>query len=196
MGQAPPNDSPSALDEGGITGAAAVNAGAPPTLGDPVSGPVQLAQTFWRSFGPGILANGAGLFQQAQRSAPPAPSAIDTPPPSRRAPARADTTQSMLERKKQLEAELASLNVQGYDVGPSPPSPVLIPKAGESSRRSSSSSSIRGRGNNRSTFEEVEVLSDMEGEGHPVPQRAQETRRSSWFWGGSSNKGYERVKTD
>lgn len=191
MGQTP-SDRPSALDEGGITSEAAVNAGAPPTLGDPVSGPVQLAQTFWRSFGPSILANGAGFLQQTT-TVTPTPSVLRTPPPP--APVRADSTQSALERKRQLEAELAALQtVQGYDVGGAP---VLIPPAGDSSRRSSSASSLRGRGgNNKSTFEEVEAPSDAEGEGHAVPERPQQARKSSWFWGGGSNTGYERVKTD
>ncbi len=191
VGQAP-SDRPSALDEGGITSEAAVNAGAPPTLGDPVSGPVQLGQTFWRSFGPSILANGAGFLQQVTNTvAPPPPYVARSPPPP--APVRADSTQSTLERKRQLEAELAAL--QGYDVGGT--SPVLIPQGETSSRRSSSASSLRSRGvNNKSTFEEVEVPSDTEGDGHPVPERPQQARKSSWFWGGGSNQGYERVKKD
>lgn len=190
MGQTQ-GDRPSALDEGGITSEAAVNAGAPPTLGDPVSGPVQLAQTLWRSFGPGILANGVGFLQQTQNpiaSNPSATSAAHT----RSVVAQSD---SVLDRRRQLEAELAALpQVKGYDVtGSSPSPPILIPKANNNSRRNSSSSSLRSRGgNNRSAFEEVEVPSDMEGDGYPV----QPTQRSSWFWGSGSSKGYERVKAD
>ena len=169
-----------ALDEGGITREAAANAGQPPTLADPISGPMQLAKTLWGSYGPSILASGATLIQQAQTASPPA-------------------SQSSGDRRKQLEAELASLSasdatIRPYDVDASPTTPpVVIPSANNPSRNSSASS-LRDRSGSKSTFEEVEVPSDLEGEGHPVnPAPA---KRSSWFgWGGQS-KGYERVKTE
>ena len=61
--------------------------------------------------------------------------------------------------------------------------------------RSSSEGSLRQRtdSNARSNFEEVEVPSDMEGEGHPVDQHPAQQRRTSWFGWGSSG-GYEKVK--
>ena len=190
-----------ALDEGGVTGEAAVHAGAPPTLGDPVSGPAQLVQTLWTSYGPGILASGAALFQQAQRSA--AQQQVTPPGPS-----RTNSGQSVQDRRRQLEAELASLSsdptLQPYDVGSPSSSPVLIPTANNPSRNSSSSSlrERSGSGNGKSTFEEVEVPSDMEveGQGHPAPGGSGQTRRTSWFgWGGSAAPGrgnYERLKND
>ncbi|CAL1710209.1 unnamed protein product [Somion occarium] len=183
-----------ALDEGGITREAAANAGAPPSIGDPVSGPIQLAQTLWRSYGPSIIVGGATVVQYAQNAANIRP-----------APSRDNSSQSALERRRQLEAELASLKasestIRPYNVGDTPPSPpVLIPSAANHSRTSSESSSSRrerpGSGNGKSTFEEVEVPSDLEGESHHIQQRSSDARRSSWFgWGGS--QGYERVKTD
>ncbi|TCD64991.1 hypothetical protein EIP91_003358 [Steccherinum ochraceum] len=203
LGQMPNQSQPAnALDEGGLTGEAAVNAGAPPSLGDPVSGPAQLAQTFWRSYGPSFVASGAALFHQAQNAAAASAARQQTTPPG---PSRANSSQSVQERRRQLEAELASLSepsVQPYDVGSPSSSPVLIPAANNPSRVSSSSS-LRGRsgsGNGRSTFEEVEVPSDMEGEGHAVPASPGEAKKASWFgWGGATTSGrgnYERVKTD
>ncbi|KAI0071946.1 hypothetical protein K474DRAFT_1668416 [Panus rudis PR-1116 ss-1] len=55
------------LDEGGITGEAAMGSVQPPTMQDPLSGPTMLVQTLWRSFGPGIVANGLAFFQQQQQ---------------------------------------------------------------------------------------------------------------------------------
>ena len=47
VGQTPSGEArPDALDEGGITGEAAVHTGAPPTLSDPLSGPASLVQSF------------------------------------------------------------------------------------------------------------------------------------------------------
>lgn len=191
-------EQPNALDEGGVTGHAAANAGAQPSLGDPISGPAQLAQTFWRSYGSGIIASGAAMFQQAQRSAAASAAQQQETPPG---PSRTKSTMSVLERRRQLESELASLPqdpaIQPYDVGSSP---VLIPAADLPSRVSSSSSLRERSGSNgKSTFEEVEIPSDMEGEGHPVPERPGQARNSSWFgWGGASSaKGsYERLKED
>ncbi|KAI0819852.1 TB2/DP1, HVA22 family-domain-containing protein [Trametes gibbosa] len=184
---------PSPLEE-----EAAAHTGAPPSLNDPVSGPAQLVAGLWGTYGPGLLASGAALLRQAQTSA--AQAAVNAnaqAASSRRQPSAA-------ERRRQLEAELAQLGategVTGYDVSSATSSPafesVPMPPADNPSRNSSSGS-LRERAG-RSTFEEVEVPSDMEGEspvagGAGMPDAA---RRSSWFgWGGAS-PGYERVKTD
>lgn len=121
---------------------------------------------------------------------------MNTPPAG---PSRLNSSQSVMERRRQLEAELAALtsdpSAEPYDV--SSPA-VLIPPA-DSRSRTSSSSSVRerpGSGNGKSTFEEVEVPSDVEPDASLLPSnRPTEDRRGSWFgWG--SGKGYERVKTD
>lgn len=186
MGQAPAGQNqPSALDEGGITGDAAMNTGASPSLQDPLSGPTSLMQTLWGSYGPAVIAAGTGLLRQAQSTAQTSAQAMDTPPAG---PSRMQSSQSVIDRRKQLEAELAALaadpTLQGYDLS----------ATGHS--RASSSSSLRGRGGQ---FEEVEVPSDMESEGlmSPGSDRPAQNRRTSWFgWGGPESKGYERVKTD
>ncbi|PSS08879.1 hypothetical protein EW026_g5329 [Hermanssonia centrifuga] len=197
LGQGPAThgSQPNALDEGGLTGDAAVHTGAPPTMGDPVSGPIQLAQTFWRSYGPTVIAAGAGLLHQAQNSA----QGMNTPPAG---PSRMQSTQSVLDRRLQLEAELASLaagsSSQPFDVSSPADSPAILMPPADNHSRTSSSSSLRersGSGNGKSNFEEVEVPSDMEGE--VGSERPSQDRRSSWFGGwGNTGKGYERVKTE
>lgn len=194
-GQAPSGESrPDALDEGGITGDAAVNTGSPPTLSDPLSGPAQLVQTFWRSYGPAVIAAGTGFVAraqtQAQASAKATGEAMDTPPAG---PSRFQSSQSILERRKQLEAELATLSshpeLQGYDVSD---------PAGAHSRNSSSSSLRQRSGSGNGKFEEVEVPSDIETEGlmSPDAEEPQANKGGSWFGWGGNPKGYERVKTD
>lgn len=95
---------------------------------------------------------------------------------------------SVLERKRQLEAELAALNAAA-GASPSP------------------DSEIRSReGTNSGRFEEVEVPSDVEGydvgEGDGVGysrRPGQQQRKSSgWFggWGAGGKGDYERVKSD
>ncbi|KZT04922.1 uncharacterized protein LAESUDRAFT_760665 [Laetiporus sulphureus 93-53] len=161
---------------------AAANAGAPPTLGDPMSGPAQLMRGLWANYGPGIIASGTIFLTQAQTSA-----------------ARA---QKRAERTELSEPQPYDVGDDDVDVGTSAAkasSSVPMPSASSSSRRSSESSSIRqrsGSGTGKSTFEEVEIPSDMEGEGHPVVPS--QTKRTSWFSWGSSyvERGYENVKTD
>ncbi|CCM04503.1 uncharacterized protein FIBRA_06683 [Fibroporia radiculosa] len=180
-------------NEAPLTQEAAVNSGAPPTLSDPVSGPTQLVQGLWGSYGPSIIASGAALLRQAQASTAQAANAATANVGGRRA-----------------SSSSAQPPVQPYDLSDSNPSSpaaaqsVLMPSADHPRRDSSSSSgSMRRRvdsGNAKSTFEEVEVPSDMEGEGvgHAVPERPAQTRKTSWFGWGSANagKGYERVKDD
>ncbi|KAI0672118.1 TB2/DP1, HVA22 family-domain-containing protein [Trametes maxima] len=170
---------------------AAANSGAPPTLADPVSGPAQLVAGLWGTYGPGLLASGAALLNQAQTSAAQASANA-----ARRQPSAA-------ERRRQLEAELASLpeDARPYDVSSVTSSPAFesVPMPpGTNPSRNSSSGSLRERPSGKSAFEEVEVPSDMEGEGsgQPASPRSDANRRSSWFgWGGSA-AGYERVKND
>ncbi|KAF7795707.1 hypothetical protein EIP86_006872 [Pleurotus ostreatoroseus] len=183
------------FDEGGITGEAAVHTGAPPTLANPASGPMQLVQTFWRTYGPVVVAAGSNLLQESQAGTG---RAMETPPTS-----RFNSSQSVIERRRQLEAELAALSqstaAEPYDV--SPPS-VPIPSADGRSRTSSSSSSMRersGAGGGKNAFEEIEVPSDVEPDAPLLPSdKAAQEKHSGWFgWGGSSSgKSYDRVKTE
>jgi len=169
---------------------AATHTGAPPSLGDPVSGPAQLVQGLWTNYGPSIIASGAAILRQAQNSA------------ANAANANARSARAALSEDQPM--------ARPYDLSDSPPSPgvssVPMPRADNPSPRSSSSGSLRQRtdsGNVKSTFEEVEVPSDMEGEpgegtGHAVPPKPAQVRRTSWFgWGAADpGKGYERVKSD
>lgn len=190
---------PDALDEGGLTGDAAVNAGALPSLSDPVSGPAQLVSTFWRSYGPSVIAAGAGLLRQAQAQNQTSAQALNTPPIGH---SRVNSSQSVNDRQHHLDVELTALSAESstkpYDVSGSP----VIVASGNNPSRSSSSSSVHERsasGHTKSAFEEVEVPSDMESEGlvSPVSGRPAQVKRTSWFgWGAAPAKGYERLKAD
>ncbi len=182
---------PSPLEE-----EAATHTGAPPSLNDPVSGPAQLVAGLWNTYGPSILASGATLLTQAQASA--ARASANAGSSSSGSGSGSKSRGGPSERRRQLEAELASLEQEpvGYDVSSATSSPAFEPL----DSRSRASSSGSGNGNNgKNTFEEVEVPSDMEGDlpGHPVGQRPDQARRTSWFgWGGAAGAGYERVKDD
>ncbi|KAG7442875.1 uncharacterized protein BT62DRAFT_935603 [Guyanagaster necrorhizus] len=166
----------------------------PPSLNNPVSGPAQLVTSFWKSYGPSIVASGAALLKQAA----PAP----TPTSSRIGPSSSgSTTRSILERRRQLEAELAALPRVGEPM-PSG-SPLLSPSRVSSDQDMylrEHSTSVSGR------YEEIEVPGDVEGYdvgtdsvGHSYDSRpAAQKRGSSWFsWGGgSSTSDYERVKNE
>lgn len=192
MGQAPSAEPQrDVFDEGGITGEAAVRSAAPPTLNNPAAGPSQLLQTLWRTYGPAVVAAGGTLLSQSQN-----PSAgLNSPTPS-----RLNSLHSVAERRKLLEEELASLPsdsaARPYDLSPEP---VLMPRVGDNSSRSSSSGSLRERAGSsnmgKSTFEEVEVPSDVESETPLLPPGAPQGR-TSWFGGWGAAKGYEKVKTD
>ena len=146
QGQAAPAG-PSPLDEQG-GGRAEETAG----------GPAQLVAGLWTTYGPGILAGGTALLTRAQASAAQAAAADDAQFATvGRGAARRP---SAAERRRQIEAELASLEQDnGYDVASAPGSPAL--------------------GMGRSTFEEVEVPSDMEGEDGARGARGQ--ARGTWF---------------
>ncbi|KAK0194473.1 TB2/DP1, HVA22 family-domain-containing protein [Armillaria mellea] len=156
--------------------------GPPPSLNNPVSGPAQLVTSFWRSYGPSIVASGAALLKQA------APAPAPTPTSSR---VSGSTTRSLLERRRQLEAELAALPKVGE-----PGSPLLSPPRVASDQDvylRERATSVTGR------YEEIQVPSDVEGYdvgpsegdgvGHSYDSRpAAQKRGSSWFgWGGASS---------
>ncbi|KAK0451841.1 TB2/DP1, HVA22 family-domain-containing protein [Armillaria borealis] len=170
---------------------AAGGEGPPPSLNNPVSGPAQLVTSFWRSYGPSIVASGAALLKQATPAPTPTSSRISSGP----------TTRSVLERRRQLEAELAALPKVGESG-----SPLLSPPRVSSDQDvylRERATSVTGR------YEEIEVPSDVEGYdvgpsggdgvGHSYDSRpAAQKRGSSWFgWGGASSPAeYERVKND
>jgi len=194
----------------------ATGAESTPVVADPAPGPAQLALNLWRSYGPGIIATGTALLRQT-----PAVTASNTGTdpaifnsPAAVAPVRAGNTQSILERRKQLEAELAALSKATADTASeaapaSVPMPMLASVATFTSSRTSSSSDVRERAASNGKFEEIDMPSDLEGydggshggdrgsgseSGHPNVNQ-----RTSWFgWGGTGQtKGkYERVKTE
>jgi len=171
-----------------VTGPA--QTGASPTLADPASGPAQLLTGLWNSYGPGVVASGAAVLKHVMAPAvqqrPPLRRGGDLTTPTgstiTRDAGASGSSRSVLERRRQLEAELAALPKDDLDVSSRAPSYSGLEH-----------SELRGRGSPSGRFEEVEVPSDVEGyevgdEGHATPAAA---GRTSWFgWG----KGYERLK--
>jgi receptor expression-enhancing protein 1/2/3/4 len=183
------------------------------------SGPAQLVSSLWRSYGPAIIASGTTLLRQSTAASTSATllnmPAASPPPAPAPVPVRQDTSRSILERKRQLEAELATLTavVDGTENAAHAGAP-MTPSASASyaSSRTSSGSDLRERttvsGGLTGKFEKVEIPSDGEGvesssggsreEGLDRPGGA---RRMSWFggWGGGGSPGkgtYERVKSE
>jgi len=168
------------------------------------AGPTQLVSSLWAAYGPGIIASGTALLRQTTAAAA-------TRPPARPAftPSSSGSTQSVLDRRRRLEEELASL------AAADPNAAVLTPPAGlrPSASRNSSDSDLHNRDRLTSgRFEEIEVPSDVEGYdvgglregevGYVAGGMPGAAKRGNWFgsWGGSSvgssKGGYERVKSD
>lgn len=186
-----------------------------PSVNDPVSGPAQLLGGLWQTYGPTIVAQGASLFTMASAAAAAQAHKVDSSPLTSRAPTSSLTEKekvdrAMLERRKQLESELASL----------PPSSSSLPLRSANSNSSDevegdhvaiptqhgssaylpspgSDADLRARGGGQ--YEEVEVPSDVEGyDLGPAPRRpgAGGTpgggRRTSWFGWGAAGTGAEK----
>lgn len=154
-----------------------VAAGAPPSLGDPVSGPVQLVAGLWRSYGPSLLASGAAFLSQgAAASGSATEKAWRTPAGSQ---IHLDPSQSTRERRRR------------HPKAEPQPQPMPVPAASgsiEVSSRNSSDSELRARGTER--FDEVDEPSDAEGydvNGKGLgSERA--ARPTNWFGWGAREK--------
>lgn len=178
-----------------VSAGGASNTGTPPSLGDPMSGPATLVSNLWTWYGPGIIAGGSALLRQGAMAAPSQGFFSPTSSPTGRK--RQDTSESVLERRRRLEAELACLP-------PADPfastTALPMPQASTSyqSSRSSSDGDLRER--NAATgmkFEEIEVPSDVEGYDIGSGSRPDAGKRnSSWFgWAGNPDKE-DKVKSD
>jgi receptor expression-enhancing protein 1/2/3/4 len=182
VGQPPPS--------GGSAGTADVASAQ--ALNDPLSGSGPVVSRLWQTYGPSLIASGTALLRQVRPVMPEAPVL-----------ARPQTAQSVLERRRQLEAELASLPPLPYDVNMSSvpvPGPTLSPLP-------SSSSEQRKRTVSGSKFEEIEIPSDLEGEyvsgdgdsGQEFSDKAGGAQRQSSWWGwgsGSGKRPDERMKSE
>jgi receptor expression-enhancing protein 1/2/3/4 len=162
-----------------VPGTSGVAVGAPPSLGDPVSGPAQLVAGLWRSYGPTLVASGAAFLSQgATASGSATEKAWRTPAGSQ---IHLDSAQSTRDRRRQSKAELQ-------------PQPRPVPVASgsfEASSRNSSDSELRVRGTGR--FEEVDEPSDTEGyeaDGRGKGSGSERAARpTNWFgWGPSGTR--------
>lgn len=162
------------VSTGGQRGAAVT---APSTFGE--SGPSGLIANLWNSYGPGIVAGGTALLRQGAVTA--AAASIGAPPPIPPASSkRQNSSQSVLDRRRQLEAELASL----------PPTDSSIPMPAYQPSRSSSNADLRGRSSsNNMRFEEIDVPSDVEGYDVGESESRGAGKGNSWFgWGSPEAK--------
>ncbi|EEB89551.1 hypothetical protein MPER_12333 [Moniliophthora perniciosa FA553] len=192
-------------------------------MNDPASGTVQM---LWRTYGPTLVTTGAALFsqiapgqhQQQQRRQT---SFFTERPQPQHASSSSSTmsrTQSVYERRRALEEELAALeridpgNESDTSSLASPPTfPMPMPSMSMAANAMSSSSSrttspgsspyLRERtasGVGIGRFEEIEIPPEGydAGPDHSAPQPIRQ-RSSGWFGGwGSTMGGYERVKED
>jgi len=214
-----------ARTQGAARGPAAPNTAAgaaPPTMGDPVSGPAQLLTSFWMNYGPSIIAGGAQLLRQtaqtAQGAAAPPVSTRGVPAATATASAQ-DSPAAVAERRRQLEAELARLSDSSTST---PGSVTSIPvQIGSSSYLPTSPGSDTDLRSRVAQYEEIEVPSDIEGyDVGPTPTKTTSVpesrptrpagrKSSSWFpWGApaagaagpgspsSSNEGDDKSKKD
>lgn len=186
---------------GGITGTGAQNQAAPDVPTTQGSGPTQLLSSLWTSYGPSIIAGGTALLSQTASTLPTSVPA-QTKASSRSMFAGSASAADPMERRRQLEAELASLPAHAAT------SSIPMPSANNPARPtsftpSSSDSSLRER-TMSGKFEEIRG-GDVEGyevdddfaTGEDV--RPKNVKNNSWFggWGATSSKGsYERVKSE
>jgi len=173
-------------------------------------GPIQLALNLWRSYGPGIIATGTALLRPTPSPAA-ATTAAAAPSTSAEvwynAPAAVapSSAQSLQERRRELEAQLAALAKAESDAASYASSSnnnnegrttTTMPGMAFTSSRASSSSDIRER-TVSGKFEEIEMPSELEGYemGRTGSDRKSEGGSivQSWFgW----KSGYDRVKTE
>lgn len=167
-------------------------AGQAPAMATPDAGPGQLLASLWTSYGPAIIAGGTSLLKQ---------SAAATLPATARAAATTSTIDPE-ERRRQLEAELASLPI------PSANNPARPPSTPSSS--SGSSASVLRERTISGKFEEIrggevegyQVEEDFVGGFVAGEGGAASARSSGWFagWTGSSSGrdrgAYEKVKSE
>lgn len=165
----------------------AADTAAPPSVGDPVSGPAQLLGGLWQSYGPKIVASGATLFTAASAAA--AASQAQRPALNSQPPSQRHIQSNSKDRRKQYEAEQAPfdehhLNSSGSDEDFG--QPMRKQQGSSAYSRVSSDADLRSRGGQ---YEEVEVPSDVEGYdvGPSAGRSGGDASRQSWFgWGGGT----------
>jgi receptor expression-enhancing protein 1/2/3/4 len=145
----------------------AMNRSAPPSMHDPASGPANLMGSLLTTFGPNFLLQGMALVSSAQNAA--TTSTNEARKQNLETPGNSRLNIHDRRDSDEFVEEKSEAELQGYQVD-SPPS---------------------GTGR----FEEVDPPSDAEGDGQGYRRPAQR-RSGSWFSWGSSNAGYERVKSD
>lgn len=175
-----------------------------PTLADPVSGPVQMAWGLWNTYGPSIIARGTVLLAAA---APPAAAAAETRSASPRdesyrlsgttaSSTSVDTSRpvSLIERRRQLEAELAQLPPLPHPASFDSTSPAGS-GFGSSPEMEGASVYLPAGGENEGAGRYERIDRDEVGSGSDGPSSPVTPSRSGWFGGwGAPKGGYEKLK--
>ncbi|KZS88582.1 hypothetical protein SISNIDRAFT_475938 [Sistotremastrum niveocremeum HHB9708] len=180
----------------------------PPTLNDPLAGPAQIVGGLWRAYGPSIIASGAAFVQRQQTAF--AASTAEPPQAASRSASGAtiplSDTESVLRRRRELEAELAFLRpLATEEAAPSFPVPHLastsaampaFPQAPQHPLPSPGGS-ISSRGssaeNGERKYEKIDrddfSESEVSHEGPHNTPRPGPQGRTSWFgWGSPTDK--------
>ena len=170
----------------------------PPSLSNPAEGPAHLVSSLWASFGPSVIASGAALLKQATSTVP----AGTAPAYSRSSSSSDPVAQSVLERRRQLEAELAALSAGGDRN--SVPMPTGSPSFSHTSSSPNIDFHMRDRttsvaGSSTGQFEEIQaydVGQEDEGQGHAYDPNAQQ--KKGWFnsWVTPGPAPYDRLKDE
>ncbi|KAH8827959.1 hypothetical protein DL96DRAFT_1815266 [Flagelloscypha sp. PMI_526] len=166
---------------------------APPTLSDPISGPLQLVGNFWRSYGP-VLATMA------------ATSGLLNPQPATAPSQQPSSSSNRDERRRQLEAELASLRSADRedDDGVVPDHVLMTPSSSSdatfTSSRPAPHNGLRGRTQSNRALEESDDDDDGVGYDYRRQSGASGAKEAQTWLGGwfspSSSTGYEKAKND
>jgi len=153
-------------------------AGAPPSMGDPASGPMAFAFNAWRSYAPSIIAAGTAMVQQGTVAAQTAAANANAKArESRLKGSRMDSGGSARDRRRKLEKELAEL---GEDDEEEEGEAVLVPRAAGASRR---------RGAKKGEAEGYEVEEhDESGSGGEASGGANAAGGGWWGWGAPAEK--------
>jgi len=180
-----------------------------PSLANPVSGPVYMAWGLWNRYGPSIMAQGTA-FLASVAVAPPATASGGTVPASTHhtrdivsgaaaSSTSVDTSRpvSLIERRRQLEAELAQLPPLPHPAPFESTPPSMGSATGSPPETEGASVYLPTGGDNGGSGRYERIDRDEAGGGSDGSSSPITPSRAGWFtgWGGSKT-GYEKLKEE
>jgi receptor expression-enhancing protein 1/2/3/4 len=180
-----------------------------PSLANPVSGPVYMAWGLWNRYGPSIMAQGTA-FLASVAAAPPATASGGTVHASTHnardigsgavaSSTSVDTSRpiSIIERRRQLEAELAQLPPLPHPASFASTAPSMGSATGSSPEMEGASVYLPTGGDNGGTGRYERIDRDEAGGGSDGSSSPISPSRAGWFTGwGASKAGYEKLKEE